>query len=76
MLVADLKQLLKKYEDDDLRQIIVEIYKAMPKKLKEEKDIDLMLEDINSFANISKLKKEKADVVDVYKLKRANRLIC
>lgn len=76
MLVADLKQLLKKYEDDDLRQIIVEIYKAMPKKLKEEKDIDLMLEDINSFANISKLKKEKADVVDVYKLKEQNRLIC
>lgn len=43
MLVSELRKLLKKYKEEDLRLLISEMYKAMPKKLREEKDIDALL---------------------------------
>lgn len=69
MVVADLKEALKKYEADELRKIIVDMYKAMPKSLKEEKNIDLLIEDHVSYGNMGKAKKQKAEVANISDLK-------
>lgn len=46
MLVSELRKLLKKYKEEDLRLLIAEMYKSMPKKLREDKDIDALLQDV------------------------------
>lgn len=55
MLISELRNLLGKYKEDDLRYIIIELYKYMPKRLKDENDIDNLLQDIN-IKKIEKLK--------------------
>lgn len=47
MLVAELKEVIKEYPEEDLRLLIVELYKAMPKKLREDKDIDALIRDMH-----------------------------
>jgi hypothetical protein len=44
MLVSELKNLIKSYGTDDLQRVILELYKAMPKQLRESKGIDQLLE--------------------------------
>jgi hypothetical protein len=55
MLISELRELLKKYKDDDLRLLISEMYKSIPKKLREDKDIDDMLQDVHAFMRIGKV---------------------
>lgn len=43
MLIGEVRDVLKKYSEEDLRLIVVEMYKRMPKKLKEDKNADEML---------------------------------
>jgi hypothetical protein len=43
MKVAELRALLEKYSDQQLRVIIAEMYKAIPKAVKEDKEIDSIL---------------------------------
>ncbi len=68
MLVSELRELLNKYKEKDLRILIVEMYKAMPKKMREEKEIDRLLQDVNEYLNIGKVKKGQEEVdLDILK---------
>jgi hypothetical protein len=44
MIVKDLRDLLIKYDASALREMFVEVYKKIPKKVKEESSIDNILE--------------------------------
>lgn len=57
MLVKDLRKTLEKYDKKEMCDIIVELYKRLPKKVKEDYDIDKFIEDINN-----KTKKEEKKV--------------
>ncbi|KYC59615.1 hypothetical protein [Heyndrickxia coagulans] len=46
MRVTELRKLIEKYSKDDLSKIIVELYKSIPKKVRDEKTVDMMLERI------------------------------
>jgi hypothetical protein len=69
MLVSEVRDLLKKYKEDDLRLLTSELYKAMPKKLREEKNIDEMLKDLHAYLRIGKMEKEQDKTADVNVLK-------
>lgn len=69
MLISELRELLKQYKEEDLRLLISEMYKSMPKKLREDKDIDLMLKDIQSYMRIGKIEKKQSIQVDIKDLK-------
>ena len=68
MLVSELRELLSKYKEKELRLLIVEMYKAMPKKIREEKEIDKLLQDVHEFLSVGKAKK-KQEQVDIDLLK-------
>ena len=55
MVISELRELLKKYKEEDLRLIIAEMYKSMSKKLREDKDIDALLQDIHAYMRIGKV---------------------
>ena len=57
MLVKDLRKTLEKYDKKEMTDIIVELYKRLPKKVKEDYDIDKFIEDVNN-----KTKKEEKNV--------------
>ena len=57
MLVKDLRKTLEKYDKKEMCDIVVELYKRLPKKVKEDYDIDNYIEDINN-----KTKKEEKKV--------------
>ena len=57
MLVKDLRKTLEKYDKKEMTDIVVELYKRLPKKVKEDYDIDNYIEDINN-----KTKKEEKKV--------------
>ena len=40
MRVDELREIVKKYNEQDKEKIIVELYKRIPKNIKEEYDID------------------------------------
>ncbi len=69
MLVAEIRELLKKYQGEDLRLIVLEMYKLIPKKLREEKDIDGMLNDIHSYMQIGKNAYKNETKLDINILK-------
>lgn len=56
MRIRKLRLLLEQYGDTTLRDIIVEIYRQLPKQVIEEKDLDLML---SQFAKYKGLQKEQ-----------------
>ncbi len=68
MLVSELRELLKKYKEKELRLLIVEMYKAMPKKTREEKENDKLLQDVHEFLSVGKVK-NKQEQVDIDLLK-------
>ncbi|MDW7662336.1 MAG: hypothetical protein SCL54_13025, partial [Bacillota bacterium] len=68
MLIAELRELLKKYNEDDLRRIISEMYKAMPKKIREEKDIDVLIQDVHSLMNNGKRNAMKDKPLNIERL--------
>lgn len=70
MLVSELKELLKNYKEEDLRLIISEMYKSMPKKLREEKDIDTLLQDASAYMRIGKIEKAKNRQININALKQ------
>ena len=69
MLVSELRELLKKYKEEDLRLLISEMYKSMPKKLREDKDIDALLQDLHACLSIGKAEKTREKQVDIKDLK-------
>lgn len=48
MTVSELRAILQQCEEDDMKHLVVELYKAMPKKLKEVKEIDRLIKDTAS----------------------------
>jgi len=70
MLVSELRELLKKYKEEDLRLLITEMYKSMPKKLREDKDIDALLQDINEYMRIGKVERPRDRQINVNNLKQ------
>lgn len=70
MLVSELRELLKKYKEEDLRLLISEMYKAMPKKLREDKDIDALLQDVHAYLRIAKVENRQDKQIDVNNLKQ------
>lgn len=70
MLVSELRELLKKYKEEDLRLIISEMYKAMPKKLREDKDIDALLQDVHAYMRTGKVESRQDKQIDVNNLKQ------
>lgn len=69
MLVTELRELLKKYKEDDLRLIISELYKSIPKKMREDKDIDGMLKDVHAFLCNAKAEKTQNNQIDIGEIK-------
>jgi len=65
MLISELKELIKNYKDEDLRLIISEMYKSMPKKLREEKDIDTLLQDTSAYMCIGKMEKARNKQINI-----------
>ena len=51
MLVSELKTEIEKYDKKELKSIIVELYKRMPKNKKEDYNIDEFIKDINNNNN-------------------------
>ncbi|WP_100489128.1 hypothetical protein [Sporolactobacillus pectinivorans] len=68
-MVSELRQHLKKYSDDDLRLIIAEMYKSMPKGLREENGIDLLLQDPHSVSNAGRIRKNQEQKIGIVDLK-------
>lgn len=69
MLISEVKELLKKYKEEELRLLISEMYKSMPKKLREEKDIDTLLQDVHSHLRLGKIQKIKNNQIGIKDLK-------
>lgn len=70
MRVTELRELLEKYSKDDLSKMMIELYKAIPKKVRDEKEIDGMLQDFQQYKEAEKIKKEKEKHVDLNDLER------
>lgn len=58
MLVNELKNEIKKYDKKELEFIIVSLYKRIPKKVKEEYDIDSYIKNIDINKKTDVVKKE------------------
>lgn len=48
MLITELKELLKGYHEEELRTLITQMYKMMPKNLREIKEVDELLKNVHS----------------------------
>lgn len=55
MKVCELKEKIKDYPKVDLKKVIVELYKSIPKKIKEEKEIDDIIINIDKPINTKKI---------------------
>jgi hypothetical protein len=63
MRIKEVRNIIKNYSEEELRILLTEMYKAIPKTVKEEKDIDQMVEDINSYKNSRRrVSRQKEDV--------------
>lgn len=54
MLLKEVKEELNKYKEEELRQIICELYKSIPKSQREEKDIDDIIRNIQAYKSTGK----------------------
>ena len=68
MKVAELREQIKKYDENDLRVIISELYKAMPSKLREDKNIDDMIADYKGYISNGKAGRDKTRKIDLDEL--------
>ncbi|MCP4399712.1 MAG: hypothetical protein GY801_20705 [bacterium] len=69
MKIAEVRTLLENYSEQQLRLIIAEMYKAIPKAVKEDKDIDGMLSDPDALIRSKTPRKKHAAVPDVEELR-------
>jgi hypothetical protein len=68
MKVAELRALLEKYSDQQLRVIIAEMYKAIPKAVKEDKEIDSILTNPRDLLERKPPEKKKEPLPDMDEL--------
>ena len=65
MRIDDVRSLLDQYSEDQLRLIIAEMYKAIPKKVKEDKNIDSLLKAPEEFKKSKTTKTKKPTPPDI-----------
>jgi len=63
--IKEVRNIIKNYSEEELRILIAEMYKAIPKKVREEKNIDRMVENINTFMNSKKLNTQRKENINV-----------
>jgi len=68
MKIAEVKNILSKYSEKQLILIIGEMYKAIPKKIKEDKDIDIIIQNLESFTKAGKCKRKVTKLPDIDEL--------
>lgn len=68
MKIQEVKGLLKKYSKEELQIIITELYKAVPKNIKEEKNLDAIIENVNQFTKKDKGEKKEENSVEINEL--------
>ena len=49
ILISDVRKALDQYKLDDMKRLAMALYKAMPAKLRDEKNIDAMMKDLKAF---------------------------
>lgn len=64
MKVNELRTKIKNYKKDELQQLIVEMYKQIPKKMREAKEIDRLIDNPDAFKKIRKNKKQSVKNLD------------
>lgn len=69
MLIKEVRSIIKNYSEEELRILIAEMYKVIPKKVKQEKNIDKMVEDINNFMRSRKRVTRQKESIDLESLK-------
>jgi len=65
MQIKEVRSIINNYSEEELRVLLAEMYKAIPKKVKEEKNIDRMIEDINSFKRSRRRVTRKKESIDL-----------
>ncbi len=68
MKIADVRALLNKYTKEQLRIIIAEMYKATPKKIKEEKNFDYLITNVDDLKKPGTRRKKKEPAPDMDEL--------
>lgn len=66
MKISELRPIIKDYDKSKLERIIIELYKRVPKNIKEDYDIDNYIKNIN---NEDKIKSNKKEDIDLKQLK-------
>lgn len=69
VLVSELRGLLSHYQAEDLRVLVAEMYKSMPKKLREEKDIDRMIQNVQEHIRTRKTERNEGIQADMLLLR-------
>ena len=69
MKIAELKSLLKNHSEEQLVLVITEIYKAIPKAIKESKDIDSIIRNPDKFIESKKKSTKRGKIIDIELLK-------
>lgn len=65
MKIDELRSTIKKYEKEELHYIIAQMYKMLPKKIKEEKNVDNLINDCSSFSNKAKKNQQLEPEINV-----------
>ncbi len=69
MKIAEVRSILEKHSDKQLRLIIAEMYKAIPKAVKEDKDIDDIIKNPDMLIKNGKKTKKQVKLPDIEELK-------
>ena len=69
MLLTEVRKSLDRYKLDELKQLIVEMYKSIPKNMREDKGIDSMISDFDSHRKAGE-KGAKKQTLDFNQLKK------
>ena len=69
MKITELRKIVKEYEEEDLRLLVAELYRAMPKSLREEKEIDDLIREARVRLHEPKKAKTDKKSTDINELK-------
>ena len=69
MKVDEIRKVLEKYSEKDLRAIVIALYKAMPKGAREDYQLDVLLQDPDAWNRARKLAQQTAGVPDPEELR-------
>lgn len=70
MKVGEVRTKLKAYKKDELQQLIVEMYKAIPKEVRENKEIDQLIDNPNYLKQKKRSEKQHYENMDFFAVKQ------